>query len=95
MTRINSRRRGNFRGRGQREERFARVFGGTTIALAHRSHSGYCYKETVMFGSAAPYIMSVSMMLFSASSGLVLIAFVRSLDPPELPKDRTITKHAA
>jgi hypothetical protein len=48
-----------------------------------------------MFGSAAPYIMSVSMMLFAASSALVLIAFVRSLDPPELPKDRTITKHAA
>jgi len=48
-----------------------------------------------MFGSASPYIMSVSMMLFAASSALVLIAFVRSLDPPELPRDRTITKHAA
>ena len=48
-----------------------------------------------MFASAAPYIMSVSMMLFAASSAVALIAFVRTLDPPELPKNRTITKHAA
>ena len=29
-----------------------------------------------MFGSAAPYIMSVSMMLFAGASALALIAFV-------------------
>lgn len=48
-----------------------------------------------MFGSAAPYIMAVTMMLFSGSSALVLMAFLRSLDPPEEPRDRSMTKRAA
>lgn len=48
-----------------------------------------------MFGSAAPYIMSVSMMLFAGTSALVLIAFIRSLDPPEQPKDDRMSKKAA
>jgi hypothetical protein len=48
-----------------------------------------------MFGSATPYIMAVTMMLFSGSSALVLMAFVRSLDPPEEPRERTTTRHAA
>ncbi len=48
-----------------------------------------------MFGAATPYIMSVSMMLFSGASALVLIAFVRSLDPSEQPRYPSVTKHAA
>ena len=48
-----------------------------------------------MFGSAAPYLMSVSMMLFSGASALTLIAFIRSLDPPVLPKDHSTTQQAA
>ena len=48
-----------------------------------------------MFGSAAPYIMSVTMMLFAGASALILMAFVRSLDPPDDRRDATITKHAA
>jgi hypothetical protein len=48
-----------------------------------------------MFGSAAPYIMSVSMMLFAALSAAVLIAFVRDLDPPEPGEKEKIAKRAA
>lgn len=48
-----------------------------------------------MFGSAASYIMAATMMLFSGSSALILIAFVRSLDPPEEPRERMTTRHAA
>jgi hypothetical protein len=49
-----------------------------------------------MFGTAAPYVMSVSMMLFSGASALVLMAFIRSLDGPEpRHQDQSITKHAA
>ena len=48
-----------------------------------------------MFGAATPYVMSVTMMMFSGLSALCLFAFIRSLDPPEeKPQDR-ITKHAA
>jgi len=48
-----------------------------------------------MFGAATPYVMSVTMMMFSGLSALCLFAFIRSLDPPEeKPHDR-ITKHAA
>jgi|KBSMisStaDraftv2_1062788.scaffolds.fasta_scaffold193594_1 hypothetical protein len=48
-----------------------------------------------MFGSAAPYIMSVSMMLFAGASALALIAFVRSLDAPEQTPDAATRKQAA
>jgi hypothetical protein len=48
-----------------------------------------------MFGSAAAYIVSVSMMLFSALSGLGLIAFVRSLDQPEPENHQHATRQAA
>jgi hypothetical protein len=48
-----------------------------------------------MFGTATPYLMSVSMMLFSGASALVLMAFIRSLDGPEPRQDQSITKHAA
>lgn len=48
-----------------------------------------------MFDSAAPYVMSVSMMLFSALSARCLIAFIRSLDPPEPETQAKPGKQAA
>lgn len=39
-----------------------------------------------MFGSAVPFIMSFSAMAFAAASALVLIRYIRSLDPPETPR---------
>ena len=48
-----------------------------------------------MFGTATPYVMSVSMMLFSGASALVLMAFLGSLDGPQPRQDQAVTKHAA
>jgi len=36
-----------------------------------------------MFGSAAPYVVAIAAMLFSAASGLTLIYTFSHLDPPE------------
>lgn len=48
-----------------------------------------------MFGAAAPYVMAVSMMAFSGLSALCLMAFIRSLDPPQWKNEEASTKHAA
>jgi len=36
-----------------------------------------------MFGSAAPYVVAIAAMLFSAASGLTLIYTFSHLDPPQ------------
>lgn len=50
-----------------------------------------------MLGSAAPYVMWLAATLFAGACALVLIGFIRSLDPPETPKHSgtAIEKHAA
>ncbi len=37
-----------------------------------------------MLGAAAPYVVSISAMLFAAASALTLFRVVRHLDPPDL-----------
>jgi hypothetical protein len=47
-----------------------------------------------MPGSAAPYIVAIAAMLFSAASGLTLIYTFSHLDPPEDSANRP-TRRAA